>query len=467
MKRARSMNMQTILALSITLLAGLLMSRVTKIWNLPAVTAYLVAGILIGPYCLGALGIEGLGFISAADVAKYSIVSDIALGFIAFAMGNEFRLEDLKKTGKKAVVVAIFQALTATIFVDIALFLLHLCIPDKLPLSAVLTLGAIAAATAPAATLMVVKQYKADGPVTKILLPVVALDDLVGLIVFAVSFGAAKALENGQGSVGVITLLINPLIEIIASVLLGVATGACLHLIEKYFHSRSKRLSISVCFVLLAVALSKLHFGFGEVEIGFSSLIVCMMMGTLFCNLCKFSEELMDRVDRWTGPLMVAFFVISGAGLELRVFSEWQIVLVGVAFILVRSFGKILGADVSSKFMHCEPTVQKYLGITLLPQAGVSLGMSLTAMSLTVAGPIIRNISLFAVLVYELVGPLLTKIALDKAGEIPEKPVPPRLQAEIDAKTATAAENAVNAESAVNSAEPVSSAEKAEESGKK
>lgn len=432
--------METILALSITLLAGLLMSRVTKIWNLPAVTAYLIAGILIGPYCLGLLGVKGLGFISSEDVESYSIISDIALGFIAFAMGNEFRLSELKKIGKKAIVVAVFQALTATIAVDVALLLLHFCISDKLPLSAVFTLGAIAAATAPAATLMVVKQYKADGPVTRMLLPVVALDDFVGLIVFAISFGASKAIESGHGSVGVVSLLVNPMIEIFASVLLGSIVGVCLHFVERYFHSRSKRLSISVCFVLLAVALSKLSFSFGEVKIEFSSLIVCMMMGTLFCNLCKFSEELMERVDRWTGPLMVAFFVVSGAGLELKVFTEWQIVVIGVVFILVRSIGKILGANASSKFMHCEPTVQKYLGITLLPQAGVSLGMSLTAMQLGgTVGVLIRNIILFAVLVYELVGPLLTKIALDKAGEIPLKPVPPRLQADLDAKAAAAA----------------------------
>ena len=430
--------METILALSITLLAGLLMSRLTKIWNLPAVTAYLVAGILIGPYCLGKLGISGLGFTSSKEVESFDIVSDIALGFIAFAMGNEFRLSDLKKTGKQAVVVAIFQALTATVCVDIALFLLHLCMPEKLPISAVLTLGAIAAATAPAATLMVIKQYKAEGPVTKILLPVVALDDLVGLVVFSISFGAAKALESGQ-AIGIVSVLVNPLLEVFVSVLLGSLTGIALHFIERYFHSRSKRLSISVCFVLLAVALSKLEWSFGEIEISFSPLIVCMMMGTLFCNLCKFSEELMDRVDRWTGPLMVAFFVISGAGLEFSVFSDITIVLVGLAFIIVRALGKILGASVSSKFMHCEPTVQKYLGITLLPQAGVSLGMSLTAMSLpNGVGLIIRNIALFAVLIYELVGPLFTKIALDKAGEIPEKPIPPRLQAELDAKAVAA-----------------------------
>ncbi len=424
--------MQVLLSLSVALIAGLMMSRLTKLGNLPAVTAYLVAGVLIGPYVLGRLGIPGLGFVSSRDVADYGIISDVALGFIAFSMGNEFRLEDLKKTGKQAIVIAIFQAVTATVFVDIALYVLHLLMPDKLPLSCVLTLGAIATATAPAATLMVVRQYKASGPVTKMLLPVVALDDVVGLIVFAVSFGIARALENGQ--VDIISVLVNPLIEVVLSLLLGATVGLLFHWSERFFHSRSKRMSISVCFVFLAVALSMLKFNIGAVSVSFSSLLVCMMMGTVFCNLCDFSEELMERVDRWTGPLMVLFFVISGAGLELNVFSQWQIVLVGIVFILVRSAGKIFGSNVSSRFMKCEPTVQKYLGITLLPQAGVALGMSLTAMSLPGAGPIIRNIALFAVLIYELVGPLLTKIALDRAGEISEKPIAPRKQAQLDAK---------------------------------
>ena len=176
--------MRILLALSVALLAGLLMSRLTKLWNLPAVTAYLVAGILIGPYCLGQLGIEGLGFVSLENVKQYDLISQAALGFIALAMGNEFRVSELKKIGKKAVVIAIFQALTATLCVDVALFLLHhFWLGDKLPMPVVLTMGAIATATAPAATLMVVKQYKAEGPLTKILLPIVALDDAVGLVV--------------------------------------------------------------------------------------------------------------------------------------------------------------------------------------------------------------------------------------------------------------------------------------------
>ena len=424
--------MQILLALSIAMLAGLVLSRITKIWNLPAVTAYLVAGILIGPYCLGALGIDGIGFTSAENLKSFSIISDVALGFIAVTMGNEFRVSELKKIGKQAIVIAIFQALVATAFVDLALFGLHLLMPEKLPLSCVLTLGAIATATAPAATLMVVKQYKAKGPLTKMLLPVVALDDVVGLIVFAISFGIAKALEQGQ--VDVFSIIVNPIVEVIVSLVLGTLIGLLFNFTEQFFHSRSKRMTISVTYVFLAVALSKLHFELGPVTVGFSSLLVCMMMGTVFCNLCDFSEELMDRIDRWTGPIMVLFFVLSGADLEFKVFMNPSIILVGVVYIIFRSLGKIYGANVSAKFTKCAPAIQKYLGITLLPQAGVSLGMSLTAMSLGASGIVIRNVALFAVLVYELFGPLLTRIALEKAGEITEKPIPPRAQAKLDKK---------------------------------
>ena len=424
--------MQVLLALSIAMLAGLMMSRLTKLWNLPAVTAYLVAGVLIGPYVLGQLGIPGIGFISTEDVESYSVISNAALGFIAISMGNEFRVSSLKKTGRQAVVIAIFQALVATIAVDAALIVVHFLVPEQFPLSCAITLGAIATATAPAATLMVVKQYKAEGPLTQTLLPVVALDDVVGLIVFAISFGIAKALESGH--IDFISVLVEPIIEVVASLVLGTVIGLLFNFTEQFFHSRSKRMSISVTYVFLAVALSMLEFRIGAVTVSFSSLLVCMMMGTVFCNLCDFSEELMDRMDRWTGPIMVLFFVISGAELQLSVFKNPIIVIVGLIYIIFRSFGKIEGAKLSAKFMKCEPAIQKYLGITLLPQAGVSLGMSLTAMSLGEAGIIIRNISLFAVLIYELVGPLLTKIALEKAGEIPEKPIAPRAMAKLEAK---------------------------------
>jgi Kef-type K+ transport system membrane component KefB len=424
--------MEELLPLTLALFAGLMLSRLTKKFNLPAVTAYLVAGILIGPFCLGALGIDKLGFTSLEGVKHYDLLSEVALGFIAFTMGNEFRVEALKKVGKQAVVIAIFQAIVATIFVDAALIGLHFLIPHKLPLSAAITLGAIATATAPAATLMVVKQYKADGPLTRMLLPVVALDDMVGLVVFAISFGIARAIE--QGHVEIVSILVDPLVEVFVSLVLGGAIGYAFHWIEQFFHSRSKRMSISVMFVFLAVSLSQLHFTLGPVTIGFSSLLVCMAMGTVFCNLCSFSEELMDRIDRWTGPLMVLFFVLSGADLNFTVFADWGIILAGVVYILFRSLGKIYGANISAKLTHCEPSIQKYLGITLLPQAGVSLGMSMTAMSLGAPGQIIRNVALFAVLVYELVGPLMTRIALQKAGEVKERPLSERELARMEGK---------------------------------
>lgn len=424
--------MEILLPLSLALFAGLMLSRVTKKFNLPAVTAYLVAGILIGPFCLGQLGVHGLGFLSLAEVEAYKVLSDVALGFIAFTMGNEFRLETLKKVGKQAVVIAVFQALVATLFVDTALIGLHFLMPDKLPLSAAITLGAIATATAPAATLMVVKQYKAEGPLTRMLLPVVALDDMVGLVVFAVSFGIARALETSH--LDPISIIVDPIVEVVVSLVLGAVIGFAFHITEQFFHSRTKRLSISVVYVFLAVSLSQLHFYIGPVTVGFSTLLVCMAMGTVFCNLCSFSEELMDRIDRWTGPLMVLFFVLSGSDLNFKVFSDWAIILVGVVYILFRSLGKIYGAKISASFMHCEPTIRRYLGITLLPQAGVSLGMSLTAMSLGAPGQIIRNVALFAVLIYELIGPLLTRIALQKAGEIKERPMSEREKAALEGK---------------------------------
>ena len=411
--------MEYLLAIGIAMLAGLMLTRLTKRFNLPDVTSYLIAGLLVGPLVLGRLGIPGLGFESFDFVGKMSLISDVALGFIAFSIGNEFRLEDLKHIGRQATVIGIVQALTATAFVDIALFLLHLVLGDEvLPVSTCLILGAIATATAPAATIMVINQYKAKGPLTSILLPIVALDDAVGLMVFAVSNGIAKALISG--SVSLVSVLVNPLLEIVGSLALGAAMGWLFSHMEKFFHSRSKRLSLTVCFVFMCTALSKLEIQLGGgVELGFSSLLVCMMCGTFFCNLCDFSEEIMYRTDRWTAPVFVLFFVLSGAELDLRVFQSAAVIGIGVVNILARSAGKIVGAHFSAKATHCQDTICKYLGITLLPQAGVALGMSVTvAAEFGAEGAMIRNITLFCVLIYELVGPVFTKMALTAAGEI-------------------------------------------------
>ena len=396
--------------------AGLMMTRLLKKSHLPDVTAYLIAGVLIGPCFIGALGIPGIGFESYEELEGVGLISDVALGFIAFSIGNEFRLSQLKETGKQALVVGILQAVTATVLVDIALVIFHFIRPDVLTIPAAITLGAIAAATAPAATLMVVRQYKAKGPLTDLLLPIVALDDAVGLVLFAVSFGIAKALSSGV--VDLYTIVANPIIEITASLLLGAVAGWVMTQIEKLFNSNTNRLAITISFVFLTVALSMISVKIGPVTLGFSSLLVCMMLGSVFCNLCPLSEEIMENSDRWTGPLMVLFFVISGAELELGVFKELASVLVGIIYMLARSAGKYIGARESSKLMRCDKNIVEYLGITLLPQAGVALGMCVTASTLSEDGALRRNIVLFAVLIYELVGPMLTKWALQKAGDI-------------------------------------------------
>ena len=393
------------------------MTRILKKLRLPAVTSYLIAGILIGPFALGALGIEGLGFRSAAEVSQFSILSDVALGFIAFGIGNEFRLTQLKQTGKQATVIAIIQAVAATLFVDAALIAFHFIYPEKLSLGAALVLGAVASATAPAATLMVVKQYKAKGKLTDLLLPIVALDDAVGLVVFSVSFGIAKALISG--GVDLIAIVVNPIIEIFASLILGALMGFVMTFSEKWFHSGSKRLSLSITYVFLTIGISMLNFHFGEIELSFSPLLTCMMMGTIFCNLCDFSKELMERMDSWTSPLFILFFVLSGAELNLGVFSDLVIVSIGIIYVIFRVLGKYFGAYSSAGLVKCDKPIQKYLGITLFPQGGVALGMSLiAAQQLGADGELIRNITLFAVLIYEIVGPMLTKISLTKSGDI-------------------------------------------------
>ncbi len=427
--------MQILITLSVAMLAGLLLSRPAKLLKLPAVTAYLVAGILVGPFMLGAVDFGFLGLdvnhfgFSKADFglipgtehnAALDIISDVALGFIAFAIGNEFRLSELKHIGKQATVIGVLQAVVTTLVVDAALIGLSLAFPELLSPSMAIILGAIATATAPAATLMVVRQYKAKGKLTDLLLPIVALDDAVGLVIFSVSYGIARALTSG--TLSIVSIIVNPLLEVILSLVLGFVMGALFTVCEKLFHSGSKRMSISITFVLFTVAISMLEFHFGEIHISFSPLLVCMMLGTVFCNLCDFSADIMDRADKWTAPLFVLFFVLSGAELRLDILASVAVIVIGIVYIVARCVGKYFGARWSAKLVGCDPMIQKYLGITLFPQAGVALGMSAIVLStMGDEGVLIRNIVLFAVLVYEIFGPVMTKISLTKAGEIKEK----------------------------------------------
>ena len=427
---------QIVLSVSICMIAGLLVTRLVRLLNLPDVTAYLIAGVLVGTFCLGGVSLGGyyLGYNEHVFEQEtlhvvFDVICNLALGFIAFAIGSEFRWSALKKTGKEATVIGILQAVVATLLVDAALIgthflLLHVTGKDILPLPAAILLGAIASATAPAATLMVVRQYKAKGPLTSILLPIVALDDAVGLVLFAVSAGIAKAMMSGAG-VSLVSIVVEPLLEIVLSLVLGAVIGFALTFAENLFHSNSNRLSLSIAFVFVTVAAAMLKFEVGGVHIGFSSLLTCMMMGTVFCNFSPCSEEMMERTDKWTKPIFILFFVISGAELDLSVFTKPIFLLIGAIYILFRSLGKYFGARGSSMLMHSEPNIQKYLGITLLPQAGVALGMVTIVCAdpaLASVASTVRFVVLFAVLIYEVFGPMMTKWALTKAGDITAKP---------------------------------------------
>ena len=340
--------MRLLLETALALFAGLMMTRIFKKMNLrlPDVTAFLIAGVLVGPYVLGALKVPGLGFGTVEQVESVSVISNVALGFIAFDIGNEFRLAQLKHTGKTATVIGIFQSVLASLMVDAVLVVLHFVLgPEILPLPVAITLGAIASATAPAATLMVVRQYKAKGPLTDLLLPIVALDDAVGLVVFAVSFGIAQAIDGG--SLSIVSVALNPILEIIFSLILGSIMGWLLTKLEKLFFSNSNRLSLTIAFVIMTIALSTLKFELGGgVRIGFSSLLVCMMLGTIFCNLSEYSVDIMQRSAKWTAPVYAVFFVLSGAELELSVFKSPLTILWWVLCIsLCAAWVSILAPD--------------------------------------------------------------------------------------------------------------------------
>ena len=404
-----------LISLAVALFGGLLMSRLAKKIGFPAVTGYLIAGLILGPFCIGMLGINGLGFTSLDNVKSFNIISQFALGIIAFTIGNEFRLKDLRTMGRQAVIVGIMEGVGTTVVVDISLIIFHFIFPNIMTLSSAITLGAIAAATAPAAPMRVVRQYKAEGPLTKLLLMVVALDDAVGLILFAVSFGISNAIESGQ--VSVIGIVVEPIIELVLSALLGCLTGFIFKFLEKYFHSRSKRLALACATVFITVGIALTKFKIGPVNCSFSLLLTCMISGTFFCNTCEASEELMERFERWSEPVKILFFVLSGAELDLNILKNPIVLLVGFVYIIMRSVGKVSGAFIGCSISKCSATIKKYFGMTLIPQAGVALGMALSATALQ-DGAMIRNVVLFGVLIYELIGPTLTKRTLISAGEI-------------------------------------------------
>lgn len=421
--------------IAVLLLAALLSTRLMKIFKLPNVTGYILTGIVMGPFVFGLLfnnftydGIKDSPIYLYIDNIKW--VSTIALGFIAFSIGTSFKKPVLKTVGKRVVIITVLEALFASIFVIAALVIAHFIFPEQVSWELVLTLGAIAAATAPAATLMVIKQYRARGPLVDTLLPVVALDDAVALILFAVLFQIAMTMAGG-GSFDVYKMIVKPILEIIISLSIGVAFGFLISFMNKFFKSRNNRLiicifSIFACCGLYYLFKSKYLGGFE-----LSSLLMCMMVGAIYTNLCPDSGKTLDVMDRFTSPIYLMFFVISGASLDLTIFfSKNGLIVAGIAvvYIIFRVAGKWTGAFTGASISNCEPKVKKYLGFALIPQAGVAIGLATTANTLflsnpntEVAGTMVIAIILTSTLVYELIGPLVSKFALKKAGEIPEK----------------------------------------------
>ncbi len=389
--------MNILVVLSIAVCAGLLVSRGARAIRLPNVTAFLIAGLLIGP-CVG-------GLMTKEQASSLDVLSQVALGFIAYSIGGEFRLSYLKKIGKAPLTITIFQGVMTALLVDLGLIALGFPLPESL------LLGAIALATAPAATLMVVRQYKAKGAVTDMLLPVVAMDDALGLMVFSVSSAVAQGLLGG--AVTVQSMLLSPLLEIAESLLLGAALGLVLAYCARFFASRGNKLSLSIAMILAGVGLCEMF--------GLSSLLVCMMIGAVMVNLSQSHEVLMEQCDRFTPPIFLIFFVLSGAELDLSVLPT--VGLLGVSYLLLRSLGKWSGSMLGAVAVKADKNVRRYLGLTLLPQAGVAIGMArLVAASFPTLGAQINAVVLAGTLVFELIGPVVTKIALLRAGEIAAGP---------------------------------------------
>ena len=415
------------------MLVALLSTRIMKLLKLPNVTGYIITGIIIGPFVFGVLfnnfSYEGIkdGIISQY-VDKMSWISTVALGFIAFSIGTSFKGSTLKRVGKRAIIITVFEAFGASLLVIIALLIAHFINPEYISWQVVLTLSAIASATAPAATLMVIKQYNAKGNLVDTLLPVVALDDAAALILFAILFQLAKGLSVNEYSI--YSMLIKPLLEILISLGIGAALGFVISLLNKLFKSRNNRLILCIFSVFASVGFYFLFKNSWMGSFELSSLLICMMAGAIYVNFTKDNEKTYDVLDRFTSPLYMVFFILSGASLDLSIFTSelgLLVIIVASIYIVFRIIGKWLGAFVGASITHCEEKTKKYLGFALIPQAGVAIGLSTTACKLfnetpgmSETGNLILAITLSSTLVYELIGPFVSKYALTKAGEIKE-----------------------------------------------
>ena len=416
------------------LIVALLSTRLMKLLKLPNVTGYIITGIIMGPFVLGIFfnnfTYEGIkeGYIYQF-VDKISWVSTVALGFIAFSIGTSFKSSALKMVGKRVVVITILEALGASVLVLASLLAAHYIAPEHVSLELVLTLSAIASATAPAATLMVIRQYKARGPLVNTVLPVVALDDAAALILFAILFQIATGVASG-GELSFYKMIGKPLIEIAISLGIGAIIGVLISFINKIFHSRNNKLVLCIFSVFLSIGM---YFLFKQPFMGgfeLSSLLMCMVAGALFTNMAKDADRTLDILDRFTSPIFMMFFVLSGASLDLSIFFNEKgliVLVIAIVYIIFRVIGKYLGAFTGASITKCEPQVRKYLGLALVPQAGVAIGLATTANKLFnelgdfESASLVLAVVLTSTLVYELAGPLVAKYALTKSGDIPKE----------------------------------------------
>ena len=421
--------------IAVLLFAALLSTRLVRILKLPNVTGYIITGIIMGPFVFGLL-FNNFTYENIKDgpiyqfVQQINWVSTVALGFIAFSIGTSFKLSTLKAVGKKVMIITVLEAIGGSLFVILALLIAHFIAPNYVTWELVLTLGAIASATAPAATLMVIKQYQARGPLVDTLLPVVALDDAAALILFAVLFQIASALASG-GEISIYLIIIKPLLEIFISLVVGSLLGLLIGFMSRFFKSRNNRLIWCIFSIFATLGFYYLFKSpmMGGFEL--SSLLSCMMSGAIYINMCKDSGKTLDIMDRFTSPIYMMFFVLSGASLDLSIFfNKDGLLVIAIAgiYLIFRVIGKWLGAFTGASISHSEPQIKKYLGFALVPQAGVAIGLSTTAYRLfsnnpgtARAGALILAIILTSTLVYELIGPMSAKFAFKKAGEIPKE----------------------------------------------
>lgn len=388
--------MNTLYYLAVILLSGLIMARLVSMIKLPNVTGYLIAGLIVGPSILNLVPHDAM--------PKFAIISEAALGFIAYSIGSEFNFQNLKSVGKGVVLITVFEAVGAVLAVDLAMIFIF-----KQPLQFSLVLGAIAAATAPAATIMVVRQYKAKGPLVNTLLPIVAMDDAVGIILFGVSMAVAKSISNSGSHLSIGQAILAPSFEILTAAAVGLALGFVLSLVSKRSKGEDELLTITIAAIFIGIGISKM--------LNVSALLICMMIGATVANTAPNSQRVLSIIDRVTPPIFVAFFTIAGADLNLGILKD--VGMIGVGYILIRVIGKLIGASTGAALAGSPKVVQRYLGFALIPQAGVAIGLSLIAETvLPEFGAIIRTIILSATVIYELVGPVVTKIAITKAGEI-------------------------------------------------